>query len=211
VLFVMVVVPLLAIPPPKGPAGPLEPATLKEKFELTMANIPELKIAPPPLEEEISAMLFEKVLNLTVNFPALLMAPPFPPGENRRATAVLPERMQWSTVSVPAFLTAPPSSWVKPLAIVRLLRLSVALDATCITCTLLPPSILMPGEAGPVIVRLLSVISGNVFSSAMVPVTLKTIVSWPFPAAQPLVCGPRVCRSNRVAQGASTHLARISK
>jgi hypothetical protein len=40
----------------------------------------------------------------------------------------------------------------KPSAIVKFLRFSVALDATCITCTFWPPSIVMPGEAGPLIV-----------------------------------------------------------
>lgn len=43
----------------------------------------------------------------------------------------------------------------------------------------------MPDEAGPVIVRLLSVIFGNVLVNLIVPVTLKLIVLLPVPAAQP--------------------------
>ena len=60
---------------------------------------------------------------------------------------------------------------------------------TCSGTTLSLPLIVMPREAGPLIVRRLSVTAGNVLSSEIVPVTRgeKLIVSLPLPAAQPFV------------------------
>jgi hypothetical protein len=75
--------------------------------------------------------------------------------------AVLPEKVLLVTVSVPRLRMPPPASWVKPRAIIRLLSFSVDPDATCITCTALPPSIVIPGERGPLIVSRLSVTCGK--------------------------------------------------
>jgi hypothetical protein len=45
----------------------------------------------------------------------------------------------------------------------------------------------MPGEAGPLIVSILSVTFGSVLASVIVPLMLKFIVSLPVPAAQPFI------------------------
>src|SRR6516165_9625127 len=91
------------------------------------------------------------------------------------------------TTSVPSLIIPPPFGLEKPCEIIRSLRSSAAHEATSITCTLLPPSIVMPGEGGPLIVSRLSVICGNVLASVIVPVTLNRIVSLPVPAVQPFV------------------------
>ena len=49
------------------------------------------------------------------------------------------------------------------------------------------PSIVMPGDAGPLIVSTRPVICGNVLANEIVPATLNPIVSLPLPAAQPFV------------------------
>lgn len=71
-------------------------------------------------------------------------------------------------------------------------KFSVAPAATSMTGDskkLPPPLIVMPREAGPLIVRRLSVTSGNVLISTTVPVMRgrKLIVSVQPPAAQPFV------------------------
>ena len=63
----------------------------------------------------------------------------------------------------------------KPPEIVSLLRFSVAPEATCITRPppKPPPSIVMPGEAGPLIAKWRPLTCGNILASGIVPVMLN--------------------------------------
>ncbi len=108
--------------------------------------------------------------------PRLLAPAPLPP------LALLPEKVLLVTVNVPLLEMPPPMLLaLLPLAMVRF-AICVAPDKTAITSWLPPPSRVMPGEVvGPVMVKLASVIVGNVLTSEIVPMTLKLMVSVPVP------------------------------